>query len=156
LSEISSPPPVSSLRLPADYYSAPLSEVRPLFPRWVPLGCGSASLALVLLLFGGGYWIQGGGLERLVSFFLGTMQDELAGMYAKDVPDGEKQALDAAMKSFREDIRTDRVPLTKLQPVMDVVQAAIADKRVTRDEVAKLREAVRKADVPNPPARRAS
>ena len=31
---------------PADYYAAPLSEVRPIFPRWVPFGCGSASLVI--------------------------------------------------------------------------------------------------------------
>ena len=29
-------------RLPADYYASPVSEVTPLFPRWVPLGCGIA------------------------------------------------------------------------------------------------------------------
>ncbi|HEV7922035.1 MAG TPA: hypothetical protein VGR02_14705 [Thermoanaerobaculia bacterium] len=150
MSEFSSPPTASSTRLPADYYCAPSSEVRPLFPRWVPLGCGSASVAFVLLLFAGGAWVQRGGLERAVSFFLGMMQGEMAAMYDKDVPDADKQALSAGMKSFGENIRTDRVPMTKLPPFMDAAQPAIADKRLTRQEVTRLLDIINKANVPTP------
>jgi hypothetical protein len=153
LSEFSTPPPPSSARLPVDYYCAPTAEVRPIFPRWVPLGCGSASLAFVILLFAGGAWIQRGGLERAVSFFLGMMQGEMSAMYAKDVPDAEKQALTSAMTSFSDNLRTDRVPMTKVQPVMDAIQPAIADKKLTREEVAHLVDVINKANVPQPPRR---
>jgi hypothetical protein len=155
LSEIAPPPTPSSVRLPADYYCAPTSEVRPIFPRWVPLGCGSASVAFVILLFAGGAWIQRGGLEQAVSFFLGMMQGEMAAMYGKDVPDVDKKALTGAMTSFGENVRTHRVPLTKLQPVMDSLQPAIADKQLTREEVAHLVDVINKANVPNPPRRSA-
>jgi hypothetical protein len=119
----------------------------------VPLGCGSASVAFVVLLFAGGVWIQHGGLETVMDFALGMMQGEMAGMYDKDVPDREKQALSAAMASFRANIKTDKVPLLKVQPVMDAMQPAVADKHLSREEVRRLTETIRQANVPAPPRR---
>ncbi|HXH40311.1 MAG TPA: hypothetical protein VNN08_16905, partial [Thermoanaerobaculia bacterium] len=50
------PPPPAEVdalpfRRPADYYAAAGTDLRPLFPRWVPVGCGWASLVFVVLLF---------------------------------------------------------------------------------------------------------
>ncbi|HKO56384.1 MAG TPA: hypothetical protein VJ276_10935 [Thermoanaerobaculia bacterium] len=156
MSEFSSPPTAPSVRLPADYYCAPSSEIRPIFPRWVPLGCGSASVAFVVLLFAGGVWVQHGGLEKLMDFALGMMTGEMAAVYDKDVSDAEKQALSEAMAAYRANIRTDKVPLLTVQPVMDALQPAIADKRLTREEIRHLTETIRKANVPPPPRRRAA
>ncbi|MBV9495750.1 MAG: hypothetical protein JOZ54_16000 [Acidobacteria bacterium] len=140
-----------SVRVPADYYSAPTSTLRPLFPTWVPFGCGSASLAFLLLLFVGGAWVQRGGMESMMNLVLGTMQTEMEGMYAKDVPDADKKALSEAMASFRANVQADVVPLTQVQTVLKIVQPAIADNSLTRAEVATITEAIRKANVPAAP-----
>jgi hypothetical protein len=156
LSEISSSSTARSVRLPADYYSAPVSEIRPVFPRWVPLGCGSASIVFLVLLFAAGGWIQQGGLEWLMDFALGMMQTEMEAMFDKDVTDADKHALSEAMTSFRANIKTDKVPLLKVSPVIEKISPATADKHLSHAEVTSLVETIRQANVPKAPKTRAA
>ena len=60
-----------AFRMPCEYYSAPLAEVRPIFPKWVPIGCGTASAIVLLLLFAGGAAISGPRLAQFMDFVLG-------------------------------------------------------------------------------------
>jgi hypothetical protein len=72
-------------RVPADYYAAPTSEVRPVFSRGVKIGCGVASAALLLIIFAAGAIVAHRGIGKLMDPLLGMMSDEIGSMYAKDV-----------------------------------------------------------------------
>jgi hypothetical protein len=150
--EPQSPSPSLPFRLPADYYNAPV-ERPPVFPRWVPIGCGSAAALLVVILFIGGALVSRGGIGSIMDFLLGMMQTEMSTMYAQDVPEANRKALGSEMTAFRENIRTGRVPVAKLDPVMSTLREAIGDKKLTSAEVDELRKKIREANTPAPPKR---
>ena len=137
--------PPRTFRLPADYYTAPLSDVRPLFPKWVPLGCGTASAVILVLLFAGGAVLTGSRLAQLMDYVIGTSLGELKGMFAPDVTAQQKARFDAEVKQLREGLRSDRVSLQNLQPFLKMMQTAIADKKVTHDEVERLTKTAHEA-----------
>lgn len=137
--------PPRSFRLPCAYYSAPLSEVRPIFPSWVPIGCGIASAAVLVVLFAGGAMLTGSRLASLMDFVLGTSLGEVRGMYTPDVTAAQKERFDAEVNRLREALRADKVSLQNLQPFLKTMQAAIADKKVTSEEVDRLTKAAHEA-----------
>src|SRR5512145_1965003 len=82
----SSPGPVTrTFRLPAEYYCAPLSDVRPVFPKWAPYGCGIAAAIFLVFLFVGGSILSGPKFGEVLDFVLGMSIGEMRGMYAADV-----------------------------------------------------------------------
>ncbi len=139
--------PPRTFRLPADYYTAPLSEVRPLFPKWVPLGCGTASAVILVLLFAGGAVVTGPRLAQLMDYIVGTSLGELKGMYAKDVTAQQKAQFDAEVNRLREGLRNDKVSVQNLQPFLKMMQSAISDKKVTADELEHLTRSAHEAAV---------
>ena len=146
------PSPSLPFRQPADYYSSPV-EARPIFPRWVPIGCGTAAAVLVVILFIGGAVVSRGGLGPVMDFLLGMMQREMTAMYAPDVPAAERKALESELDGFRANIRTERVPLARLDPVMTSLREAISDNKLTTAEVEELRKKIREANTPGPSKR---
>jgi len=128
-------------RRPADYYAAPLSEVRPLFPRWVPYGCGTASLLVIVVLFMAGTFAGSGKAGSLFAMLFGTMQDEIRGMLTKDVTPAQKAALDAEFKTMRGKLAAGSVSMDRLQPVLRAIRDASMDSKITPDEAAKLTRA---------------
>lgn len=147
------PRPASpSFRLPADYYATPV-DARPLFPRWVPIGCGIAAAVFIAVLFIGGAVVSHGGMGRGMDFVLGMMQDEMSGMYAADVPPVSRKALESELESLRANIRTERVKVSNLDPVMTTLREAISDRKLTNAEVEDLRKKIRAANTPAPPKR---
>src|SRR2546422_5498937 len=101
----SSEPPTSistlPFRRPADYYSSPVGEARPLFPRWVPYGCGTASIILLLLVFALGAAFSSGALGGLLELMFASMQGEIDKMFTPDVNAEQKAAFDAELKKMR-------------------------------------------------------
>ena len=142
------PVPPPGFRMPADYYSAPLSEVRPIFPPWVAYGCGGLAAVFLLVLFAVGAWLASGGMSIGMDFVLGQTLTEMRGMYAKDVTEADKKAVDDEFSALRKGVREETVTVTRLQPVLRAVQAVTSDKTVTHEEVEKLRAAVRAAHEP--------
>jgi hypothetical protein len=128
-------------RRPADYYAAPLSEVRPLFPRWVPLGCGTASLVAMVVLFGAGAVAGSGKGGSLFATLFGTMQDEIDGKFTKDVPPAQKSAFDAEMKTLRGNLANGKVSMDRLQPLLREIRDASMDDKVTAGEAVQLTKA---------------
>lgn len=130
-------------RRPADYYAAPLSEVRPIFPRWVAFGCGAASLVAVLVLFAGGAVAGGGKGGALFATLFSAMGDEIRGMFAKDVTAAQKAAFDAEMKTLRKNLADGKVSINHLQPLLQAIRDASADSSVTMGEAERLTRAAR-------------
>ena len=135
-------------RLPADYYSAPLSEVRPIFPRWVPYGCGIAAAVFMVLLFISGALLNGPAIGQGFDFIIGMSLGELRPMLAKDVTSEQKDAFELEVKAMREGLRNNRVDISRVQPFLQTMQKAIGDKKVTPQELGQLTEAAKAASQP--------
>lgn len=140
VSEPSPPPPKPSLpfRRPADYYSSPVDEVRPLFPRWVPYGCGSAAIFILLVIFGAGIAASQGGFGELFDFMFSSIQGETDKMFTKDVKPEQKAAFNAEMKKMREAVRTNKLRVDRLQPLLRSIRDVSEDERVTPPEAERL------------------
>jgi hypothetical protein len=141
--------------LPAEYYTAPVTDVRPLFPKWVPIGCGTASAVILVLLFAGGAIVNGPRLAQMMDYILGTSLGELKGMYAKEITEQQKSQFDAEVNRLRDGLRNDKVSVQNLQPFLKAMQTAISDKKVTPDELDRLtqtaHDAVAKGKATPPP-----
>lgn len=148
----SSQPP--RFRVPADYYAAPTAEVRAVFPRRVKIGCGLASAALVLIIFAAGAIVAHRGIGKLMDPLLGMMSDEIGSMYAKDVTPVQRKALAGEITTLREGIRSGRVSVAKLDPIMSSLREAVRDQRITQAETEKLTKEIRAVNTAPPPAAR--
>jgi hypothetical protein len=128
----------NGFRTPLRYYSSPEAEVRPIVPRGVAIGCGLVSATLLLVLFGGGALVAHVGLGRLMDPLLGRMTGELATMYTKDVTPQERKQLADEITRLRENIRSGKVSVASLDPVMSALREAVSDQRITAAEAEKL------------------
>src|SRR5437867_6165538 len=89
-------------RRPADYYSSPVGDARPLFPRWVPYGCGGAAILVLIAVFGLGLLAARGGIGPLFELMFATMEGEIDKMFTRDVTPNEKAVFAEEMKKRRE------------------------------------------------------
>jgi hypothetical protein len=137
------PTPSLPFRRPADYYSSPVGDARPLFPKWVPYGCGTAAIVALLVVFGLGIALSRGGMGELFDLMFSTMQGEIDKMFTKDVKPADKTAFDAEMKTMRESVRQNRVPVDRLQPLLRTLRDVISDERVTPAETQQLIQEIR-------------
>ena len=148
---VSTPPPIKtarSMRLPAAYYSAPLSEVKPIFPAWVPWGCGSAAALFLLLMFAGSAALTGPRLGALLDFVLNVSVGEMKGMYTSDVSRAQQDAFDAELKRMREQLRDGTISVQKVQPFLQAMQQTVGDEKVTPEELENLTKIVRESATP--------
>jgi hypothetical protein len=125
-------------RRPADYYSTPVGDARPLFPRWVPYGCGTASIIVLLVVFALGAAVSTGALGELLDLMFGPMQGEIDRMFTPDVKPQQRVALDAEMKTMRAAIRANRLSLDRLQPLLRSMRDASSDEHITSQETEQL------------------
>jgi hypothetical protein len=138
------PQPAPSSRRPADYYSSPPGTR--IFPQWVPFGCGGASVLVLLIVFLGGSYLAGGGFTDLMDMMFGMTMGEMRGMYQADVQPAHKEQLEAEIKTMREHLRTERISVQSLQPLLQTMQKATADEKLTADEVGKILTATRRVN----------
>jgi len=127
---------------PADYYSS--ATPAPVLPRAVAYGCGAASLLVLLVIFVGGAFVSGRGLSNFMDMAIGMSLGEMRGMYAPEVTPDRKKTLEAEIEKMRAGLRNERVSIVHLQPFMQNLQSAIADRKVTAREAAVLEESARK------------
>jgi uncharacterized membrane protein YebE (DUF533 family) len=130
--------------VPAIYYES--AEVRPLFPKWVPLGCGAASICALVLLFVGGSLASRGSFSKVFAFALGSMEGEMTRMYAADVKPVQKTEFAANMKTLRERLDHEQVALGRVQPLLQTMRDAVSDGQVTSAELERINAQVRAAN----------
>ena len=128
-------------RRPADYSSAPGSDLRPLFPRWVPLGCGWASAVFVVLLFVAGAFAPRSG--SIPDWLFGKIQNDLAAHFTKDVTPAQKAAFSAEMKTLRASATKGKLKLDSTQSFLHVATEVDGDDKIDPAEADKLIESVR-------------
>ena len=129
---------------PAEYYATPTSQ--PVLPRWVSFGCGAASLAVIVLVFVGGAWLSSGGFAQFLDLAFGMSLGEMRGMYATDVTDAQKKTLEQEIETMRTNVRQHKLPPKNLQTVLQTMQKAMGDNKLTVAEVTSITEAARKAN----------
>jgi hypothetical protein len=139
------PPP---FRRPADYYSSPVDGVRPLFPRWVPFGCGTAAIVLLVILGGVSAMVSTGAFGGAFEWLIASMEGEIDKMMTPDVKAPQKAAFEAEMKSVRDGIRDHRVTVDRLQPFMRTMRDAVMDERVTPAELDEITKAAHRINTP--------
>jgi hypothetical protein len=125
-------------QVPADYYCAPVAESERLFPRWVPLGCGTASLVMLILLFIGGAFANRGGATRLVDWGLVEMQQELIDMCDRDVKPEQKTNFTAEVSTLRDRMRAQKVKADELVSLLQSMRETISDEQVSPAELDEL------------------
>ncbi|HEX7190700.1 MAG TPA: hypothetical protein VF381_03915, partial [Thermoanaerobaculia bacterium] len=144
---------------PADYYASPVTA-RPIFPSWVPTGCGVTSAILLLLAFVGGAMVMTIGVGKLMAIVIDSSHGELKAMYVADVPPAKRAAVDAALDGISRDLATDKLAYAKLEPLLTTMRDAMDDKKITNAEadqiLAKVQDVRKPAKKPSPVIRHPS
>lgn len=128
---------------PSEYYSGPTPAA--ILPRGVTFGCGIASLLTLVVVFGGGIFLAQGGIVDLMDMVFGMSMGDIRGMYAKDVTPAEKAELEASIEELRKGVRAQKVPVARLDPVLQTMRKAIADRKLDPPEVRELSAEARRA-----------
>jgi hypothetical protein len=128
-------------RRPADYYAAPEKDLRPLFPRWVPIGCGWASAALVILLFAAGALAPKSG--SMLDWLFGKINDDMMAHLQRDVTPVQKAELIAEMKTLRASANAGKLKLEKTQSFLKLVTEVDGDEKIDHADADKLIAAMR-------------
>jgi len=128
---------------PAEYYSGP--SPRAVLPQGVTFGCGAAAVVALIIVFAGGAFMASGGLVQFMDFALGMSMGDVRGMYTSDVTSAQKDELENAIEQLRAGLRGGKVPVTKLDPVMQTMRKGISDKKLNPAEVQALAAAARNA-----------
>jgi hypothetical protein len=134
--------------MPAEYYSSPVSDVKPIVPKWVPFGCGGAAIFFLICLAAFGFWLASGGMSMFLDMSLGQIATQLREQMQKDVTAAKKSEFEKELESLRENVRTERLPIDRLQPVLREMQTVVDDSKVTADELDRLTTVVRNSNKP--------
>ena len=129
---------------PADYYSSASPER--VLPAWASYGCGAASLLVLLLVFAGGAYLAGGGFTDLMDLALGMTLSEMRGMYTSDVTAAQKKELEREVEAMREKLRTQKLSVQRIQPVLEAIRKATGDEKLNANEVESITALTRKTN----------
>jgi len=88
-----------------------------------------------------------------MDFSLGMSMGDVRGMMAADVTPAQKKDLEDAIEQLRGGLRTGKVSVGQLQPVLETMRKGISDRKLTSAEVQSLTAAARKASAAKLPAR---
>lgn len=136
MSEITPEKPAT--HVPADYYCTPVAEKDRMFPRWVPIGCGTASLIILIFLFAGGAFVNSGGGTRMFGLVFGRMESELLAMCDKDVRPAQKTDFVAEMVTMEKRTEAGKVKSDDLLAVFRLIRDVAIDEHVTPAELDEL------------------
>jgi len=90
------------------------------------------------MVFALGAAFSSGALGELLEVMFATMQGEIDKMFTPDVNAAQKAAFDAEMKKMRDSIRTNRLTLDRMQPLLRTMREVASDERVTPAEAEQL------------------
>jgi hypothetical protein len=135
------PPPAPTadplpFQRPAEYYSTPGTRLRPIFPRWVPIGCGWAALIFVILLFVGGAFAPRSG--SILDWLFGKIQGDLVQHFTKDVTAAQRASFDFEMHAIRTAAKNGRLKLDKTQKFLRLATELDGDEKIDQREADKL------------------
>jgi hypothetical protein len=118
---------------PSDYYAAPRSAAK--FPKWVPLTCGVVAIAAICFMVVAGAFLQAGGLAKLVAIAFGQMNADAEGMFDDGVKADARVSFSKSLLNVRDAIADGTIELPAALPLLQEIQTATKDKRLSPDEV---------------------
>src|SRR5216684_2776420 len=121
---------------PADYYSTTGTNLRPLFPRWVPVGCGWASLVFVIALFAAGAFAPHSG--SVLDWLFGKIQSDITAHFSRDVTPDQRTVFNMEMKTLRASANAGKLRLDKTEPFLRLATEVDGDEKVDHAEADKL------------------
>jgi hypothetical protein len=136
MSETSPPTaPVPGAPLPAPVTLPPLEDAaanarRQGCLKWGLVGCAGASVAVII-----GLLFLMNNAKKLMDFAFDQMGDQIVVACTPEVTPAEKEEFRAAMKSFAAKAKDRKVTAQQVAAFQGRVKAAIADNRVTREEL---------------------
>jgi len=98
--------------------------------KWGLVGCAGASVAVII-----GLLFLMSNAKKLMDFAFDQMGDQLVAASTPDVTPAEKEEFRAAMKSFAAKAKDRKVSAQQVSTFQGRVKAAIADNRVTPEEL---------------------
>ncbi len=98
--------------------------------KWGLVGCAGASIAVIIGLF-----FLMSNAKKLMDFAFDQMSDQIVTACGPDVPPAEKETFRAAMKSFVAKAKDRKVTAQQVTAFQGRVKAAMADNRVTAEEL---------------------
>lgn len=98
--------------------------------KWGLVGCAGASVAVII-----GLLFLMNNAKKLMDFAFDQMGDQIVAASAPDVTPAEKEDFRAAMKSFAAKAKDGKVTALQVTAFQGRVKAAIADNRVTAEEL---------------------
>lgn len=128
---------------PADYYAAPRSTAK--FPRWVPLTCGVVAILALVFMVAVGAFLRSGGLAKLVAISFGQLNAEASRMFDDDVDPAARQAFGSSLLALRDAIADGKIELSGALPVLQEMQRATRDGKLSAEEVDALTASFRKS-----------
>jgi hypothetical protein len=128
-------------RRPADYYAASDSTLRPLFPKWVPIGCGWAAFVFVVLFFMAGALAPKSGTA--LEWVFGKLETDMTPHFTKSVTPAQKAEFAAEMKTLRASAKSGKLKLDKTQAFLKLCTDVDSDEKIDPAEADKLIAAVR-------------
>lgn len=127
---------------PADYYSSATPD--PVVPRGVTFGCGAGALFVIAIVFLGGSLVTGQRFAEFMDFGIGMEIAKMRAQFGADVTAARKKSLEDEIAKLRENLRTQKISIPKLQPFTETLARAMSDKRITAEEAQRLEELARR------------
>jgi hypothetical protein len=126
------PAPGLAPQLPATlpFEEAAARERRQGCLKWGLVGCAGASVAVII-----GLLFLMNNAKKLMDFAFDQMSDQIIVACAPDVTPAEKEGFRAAMKSFAAKAKDRKVTAQQVAAFQGRVKAAVADNRVTAEEL---------------------
>ena len=125
-----------SYQSPADYYATPPPAPggRSGCPKWLLTGCGLGGCLMLILIFVGGAFFMKSGMPKVLDYAFSKVESEVSAIAAPEVTIEQKDALRDEIARFRANIRTEKVDVTQIQPVLKKLQTATGDQRLSPEE----------------------
>ena len=101
--------------------------------KWGLVGCAGASVAVIV-----GLLFLMSNAKKLMDFAFDQMGDQIVAASAPDVSPAEKEEFRAALKAFSEKARNRSVTAQQVAAFQGRVRTAVADNRVTAEELRSL------------------
>ncbi|MCM3878455.1 MAG: hypothetical protein NEA02_18800 [Thermoanaerobaculia bacterium] len=101
--------------------------------KWGLVGCAGASVAVIV-----GLLFLMNNAKKLMDFAFDQMGDQIVAASAPDVTPAEKESFRSAMKAFSEKVKNRTVAAEQVTVFQGRVRAAVADSRVTAEELRSL------------------
>ena len=101
---------------------------------------------MILILLAGGAWAGSGKGGSIFATLFGTMQDEIHGMFTKDVTPAQKAAFDAEMNALKTNLGNGKISIDRLQPMLRSIRDASLDSKITPQEAVQLTRAAHEAN----------